>query len=105
DGAPQRQGLCRRGRGRGGTLDRLGRASEYDRRRSDPRRPRPVRNTVAVPPTTENDRSRERGRRLLIGLFVVYLVLLGWMVLWKFETPWVGAAALLPRPLKLVPFV
>ena len=41
----------------------------------------------------------------MIGLFVVYLVLLAWMVLWKFEMPWVGTAALLPRPLKLVPFV
>ena len=32
------------------------------------------------------------GRRLA-ALFVVYLVLLGWVVLWKLEVPWVGRAA------------
>lgn len=38
-------------------------------------------------------------------LFVVYLVLLTWIILWKLEMPWVGEAALLPRPIKLIPFV
>ncbi|MES1169390.1 MAG: VanZ family protein [Leifsonia sp.] len=44
-------------------------------------------------------------RRLLIVLFAVYLVMLVWAILWKFEVPFIGQAALLPRPLKLVPFV
>jgi glycopeptide antibiotics resistance protein len=44
-------------------------------------------------------------RGLLVVLFVVYLVLLAWIVLWKLEVPWVGEAALLPRPIKLIPFV
>jgi glycopeptide antibiotics resistance protein len=34
-------------------------------------------------------------------MFVIYLILLGWIVLWKLETPWVGA----DRAIKLVPFV
>jgi glycopeptide antibiotics resistance protein len=28
-----------------------------------------------------------------------------WLILWKLEVPWVGEAALLPRPLKLIPFL
>ena len=44
-------------------------------------------------------------RGLLIGLFVVYLVLLTWIILWKLEVPWIGEAALRPRPIKLIPFV
>ena len=43
--------------------------------------------------------------RLLILLFVVYLVGLAWLILWKFELPWIGDAAGLPRPWKLIPFV
>jgi hypothetical protein len=39
------------------------------------------------------------GRRL-VALFVVYLLLLGWVVLWKLEVPWVGHR----RVVKLVPF-
>jgi glycopeptide antibiotics resistance protein len=35
----------------------------------------------------------------------VYLALLAWVVLWKLEVPWVGDAAGLARPMKLVPFV
>lgn len=35
-------------------------------------------------------------------LFVVYLVLLAWVVLWKLEVPYVGGGAL--REIKLVPF-
>lgn len=38
-------------------------------------------------------------------LFVVYLALLTWVILWKLAVPWVGAAAFLPHPIKLVPFV
>jgi glycopeptide antibiotics resistance protein len=49
---------------------------------------------------------RERGgRRLLVVIFAVYLVLLAWAVVWKLEAPYVGAAAFLPHPIKLVPFV
>ena len=46
-----------------------------------------------------------RRRVLLIVMFVVYLALLVWIILWKLEKPWVGEAALLPHPFKLVPFV
>ena len=42
---------------------------------------------------------------LLIVLFVIYLVLLVWAILWKFTIPWVGEAAGLPHPIKLVPFL
>jgi glycopeptide antibiotics resistance protein len=38
-------------------------------------------------------------------LFGVYLVLLAWIVLWKLELPYIGEAAGLPRPIKLVPFI
>jgi glycopeptide antibiotics resistance protein len=38
-------------------------------------------------------------------LFAVYLVLLAWIVVWKLEVPYIGAAALLPRPIKLIPFL
>ena len=38
-------------------------------------------------------------------LFVVYLVLLVWAVVWKLDVPYVGAAAGLPRPIKLIPFL
>jgi glycopeptide antibiotics resistance protein len=41
----------------------------------------------------------------LAVLFAIYLVLLAWIVLWKLEAPYVGAAALLPRPFKLIPFL
>lgn len=44
-------------------------------------------------------------RALLTSAFVGYLVLLAWVVLWKLEVPWIGDAAPLLRPLKLVPFV
>jgi glycopeptide antibiotics resistance protein len=45
-----------------------------------------------------------RGRGILILAFAVYLLLLAWVVLWKLEVPWIGEAATLARPLKLVPF-
>ena len=45
-------------------------------------------------------------RRVLLSVsFVVYLLLLAWIVLWKLEVPWIGEAALLPRPIKLIPFL
>jgi glycopeptide antibiotics resistance protein len=56
--------------------------------RSAPRRPATARRPV-----------------LLVVLFVISLVLLIWIVLWKLEVPYIGAAAGLPRPVKLVPFV
>ena len=37
----------------------------------------------------------------LVALFVVYLLLLGWIVIWKLEVPWVGGE----RVIKLVPFL
>ena len=45
------------------------------------------------------------GGHVLVVLFVVYLVLLAWAVVWKLDVPYVGEAALLPRPIKLIPFV
>lgn len=44
-------------------------------------------------------------RSILISAFAVFLALLAWVVLWKLEVPWIGEAAGVPRPLKLVPFV
>ena len=46
-----------------------------------------------------------RGRSILALAFAVYLAVLAWVVLWKLEVPWVGGAAGLVRPIKLVPFV
>jgi glycopeptide antibiotics resistance protein len=46
-----------------------------------------------------------QGGNTLVALFVVYLVLLAWAVLWKLDAPYIGAAALLPRPIKLIPFL
>lgn len=48
-------------------------------------------------------RTRVSSTNLLVVLFVVYLVLLAWIVLWKLEVPWLGVDA--QRVLKLVPFV
>jgi len=48
---------------------------------------------------------KQKSSRLLVAAFVIYLVLLAWTILWKLEVPYVGAAALLPRPIKLVPFL
>ncbi|MFE6735441.1 VanZ family protein [Microbacterium sp. NPDC057650] len=55
---------------------------------------------ISSPP----NRSR-RSRGILLGAFAVYLVLLVWVVLWKLEVPWIGEAAGLGRPVKLIPFV
>ena len=49
--------------------------------------------------------AQNRQRRLLIVFFAIYLVLLVWVILWKLEKPWIGEAALLPHPIKLIPFV
>ena len=48
--------------------------------------------------------AKEKSSLLLIALFVVYVVLLAWIILWKLEVPYVGAAAALPRSIKLIPF-
>ncbi|WP_207632168.1 VanZ family protein [Occultella kanbiaonis] len=40
---------------------------------------------------------------LMASLFAVYLLLLVWLVLWRFEVPWTGGGAL--RQVKLVPFL
>ena len=45
-----------------------------------------------------------RRRIVLVLAFAVYLALLTWVVLWKLEMPWIGDAAGLVRPIKLVPF-
>jgi glycopeptide antibiotics resistance protein len=45
-------------------------------------------------------RARGATRAYLRWLFVVYLVLLVWIVLWKLEVPWIGDQ----RVIKLVPF-
>lgn len=46
-----------------------------------------------------------RGRVILSLASAVYLALLAWVVLWKLEAPWIGDAAGLARPIKLVPFL
>ena len=54
---------------------------------------------------SSSSQPRARGRIVLTAAFVVYLMLLAWIVLWKLEATWIGEAAGLWRPLKLVPFV
>ena len=56
-------------------------------------------------PALKRKPSSQGERVIVITLFAVYLVLLVWIVLWKLEVPWIGEAALLPRPVKLVPFL
>lgn len=46
-----------------------------------------------------------RRRRLVVALFVAYLAVLVWLILWKLQVPFVGAAAPFARPVKLAPFV
>lgn len=56
--------------------------------------------------TVSSSRSQSSTRRGVLTLaFVGYLALLVWVVLWKLEVPWIGEAAALSRPLKLMPFV
>ena len=52
-----------------------------------------------------NTKPSKHGGKGVVALFVIYLVVLAWIVLWKLEMPYVGAAALLPHPIKLIPFV
>ena len=54
---------------------------------------------------TNAERPGRRNDVLVIILFVVYLVLLTWIVLWKLAVPSTGAAAFLSRPIKLIPFL
>jgi glycopeptide antibiotics resistance protein len=56
-----------------------------------------------IPPTPSPESTPNR--RILIALFAVYLVLLAWIILWKLEIPYVGAAAGVARPVKLVPYL
>ncbi len=60
---------------------------------------------MTVPLVGKEKSIRPGGRVQLVVLFAVYLVLLAWTVVWKLDLPYVGAAALLPRPIKLIPFV
>ena len=61
------------------------------------RMPRPTHEEPS--PLSSPDASR---RGWLVGLFVVYLVLLTWVVLWKLQLPHIGDGEL--RHIKLVPF-
>jgi glycopeptide antibiotics resistance protein len=54
-------------------------------------------------PLAEERQADLGGRRVLAVLFAVYLVLLVWLVMWKFEAPWVADGS--GRSLKLVPYV
>jgi glycopeptide antibiotics resistance protein len=55
--------------------------------------------------TSSTRQAQRRGRGILILAFAVYLALLAWVVLFKLELPWIGDAAGMARPIKLVPFV
>ena len=55
-------------------------------------------------PSSPMWRLSRRARVTVIVAFAVYLALLTWVVLWKLEAPWIGDAAGLARPIKLVPF-
>lgn len=57
---------------------------------------------IPVPPAEERP-ARLGSPRLLPVLFVVYLVLLVWLVMWKFEAPWTADGS--GRSIKLVPYV
>ncbi|MEO5920192.1 MAG: VanZ family protein [Pseudolysinimonas sp.] len=57
-----------------------------------------------MPPATSKP-AGGRGHLLLVILFVVFLILLVWTILWKLTLPWVGEAAFLPHPIKLIPFL
>ncbi|MFF2276313.1 VanZ family protein [Agromyces sp. NPDC058126] len=53
-------------------------------------------------PAAEASPLRTSTRALVIVLFASYLALLVWIVLWKFEAPWIGDGS--RRVIKLVPF-
>jgi glycopeptide antibiotics resistance protein len=55
--------------------------------------------------TSPTQTRTNRARAIVIVAFAVYLALLAWVVLWKLDVPWIGEAAGLARPIKLVPFV
>jgi glycopeptide antibiotics resistance protein len=55
--------------------------------------------------TNSANHPSRRSRTILVPAFAVYIALLAWVVLWKLEAPWIGDAAGLHRPIKLVPFV
>lgn len=54
---------------------------------------------------TSSTQQPSNRRGILLVSFAVYLALLAWVVLWKLDVPWIGEAAGLARPIKLVPFV
>ena len=56
-------------------------------------------------PVAEKQPPRHGTPVLLVVLFVIYLALLVWAILWKFEIPYIGRAAGYARPIKLVPFL
>ena len=58
--------------------------------------------TVTARRPTILERRDSRTHSLLAALFAVYLVLLGWVILWKLEDPFIGMGDL--RHIKLVPF-
>ena len=58
-----------------------------------------------MPVLTDSPARSGTRTRLVALLFVIYLALLTWIVLWKLALPWIGEAALLPHPLKLIPFL
>ncbi|GAA4161712.1 hypothetical protein GCM10022286_19720 [Gryllotalpicola daejeonensis] len=59
---------------------------------------------MPTPRLSDSLPSRTHDRAALtVILFVVYLALLVWLVMWKFESPWVADGA--GRDIKLVPYV
>lgn len=62
-------------------------------------------NTNAAKPARQTKPSGPRSHVLTSVLFGIYVVLLIWIILWKLAVPWIGEAALLPHPIKLIPFL
>ncbi|MFF2274055.1 VanZ family protein [Agromyces sp. NPDC058136] len=58
--------------------------------------------TRPAAPAAGASRLRPSTRALVVALFASYLALLVWIVLWKFEAPWIGEGP--RRVIKLVPF-
>lgn len=59
--------------------------------------------TIAPRASAPRDTVTDRARAVLFLLFTVFLALLVWAVMWKFDLPWVGDGG--SKPAKLVPFV